>query len=82
MSRKRSSPSPAQGSPGPFHPPSPQKARVILGSEHGNDLAPLTYSVCKHCVHMIRKEMADQLVVDNKTPVIPTGQGQAAQPSQ
>ena len=73
MVKEAKSPFSCLGSPGLSQPTSAQKARVVLCSENGNDLAPLTCSVCKHCVNMIRKEMADQLVMDNKTSVISMG---------
>ena len=43
---------------------------MLLCSVHQNDLVPATCSVCKHMTHIIKGDMAKQLVVDGT--VIPT----------
>ena len=43
---------------------------MLLCSVHQNDLVPATCSVCKHRTHIIKGDMAKQLVVDGT--VIPT----------
>ena len=51
------------------------KAKVQLCSKHGNDLAPSSYMGCsyKACAHMVRPNVAEQLVVDKGKPeTVPT----------
>ena len=43
---------------------------MLLCSVHQNDLVPATCSICKHMTHIIKGDMAKQLVVDGT--VIPT----------
>ena len=43
---------------------------MLLCSVHENDLVPATCSICKHMTHIIKGNMAKQLVVDGT--VIPT----------
>ena len=39
--------------------------KMMMCSEHSNNLVPLTCSTCKHIAHMLRKDVRDQLVVDD-----------------
>ena len=52
----------------PAQQPPAQGAKVVLCSQHGNDLVPSVCQICKHCTHMLKKKMVSQLVVDEGAP--------------
>ena len=55
---------PDQTSPSTSDPSPPEPPKVQLCTVHGNDLHPSSCSACKHCSHMLRKNVVGELVME------------------